>query len=62
VEFAVANIRDIEWKDSSFDNLQLPEGKKDDIRALAEFYLHRPSDYTPDFVDGKGQGGAFLLQ
>jgi hypothetical protein len=33
VEFAVANIRDIEWSSSSFDDVKIPEAQEATLGA-----------------------------
>jgi len=63
VEFAVADIKDIEWSSSLFDCLVLPDDHKEVITALAEARTGRvPSVPFDDFVAGKGRGLNVLLQ
>ncbi|KAF2182673.1 P-loop containing nucleoside triphosphate hydrolase protein [Zopfia rhizophila CBS 207.26] len=61
LEFAVANISDVEWNPSSFDLLRIPDGKKRAVLALSESYLHQRSEHAFDFVAGKGQGRVLPL-
>lgn len=62
VEFAVANIIDVEWSQASFDDVKIPEKQKRPIGALASTYLHRePGDGVADLVRGKGRGVNFPL-
>ena len=63
MEFAVANIRDIQWSSAPFDNVRIPDEKKAIVQALTESYLNRgPNDSFDDFIEGKGRGLVFLLQ
>lgn len=63
MEFAVANIRDINWKPLPFDDVRIPEEKKKIIRSLTQAFLNRdPDGGFDDFVEGKGRGLNFLLQ
>jgi hypothetical protein len=62
VEFAVANISNIEWSPSSFEDVKIPEAQKKPIWALTQTYLNRaPGDGFRDLVQGKGRGVNFLL-
>ena len=62
VEFAVVNIRAIEWSQSSFDNVKIPEAQKRPILGLTATDLGRkPENTLTDLVPGKGQGINFLL-
>ncbi|KAK0628680.1 P-loop containing nucleoside triphosphate hydrolase protein [Bombardia bombarda] len=62
LEFAVANICDVEWNPSSFDDVRIPESQKMPILALTKTYLQRtPEDGFKDLVQGKGRGINFLL-
>ncbi|OJD16913.1 hypothetical protein AJ78_02950 [Emergomyces pasteurianus Ep9510] len=62
-EFAISNIRLIDWSQpSSFDHLEIPKEKKTMIQTMVE--SHRPgSDISSfdDIVVGKGRGLIFLL-
>jgi hypothetical protein len=63
VEFAVADIRDIEWSPSLFDHLTIPDEDKEIIIALAESRTGRvPGCTFDDFVTGKGRGLNVLLK
>ena len=63
VEFAVADINDIDWSSSPFDCLTIPNEQKEVIIALAEIRLGLvPSIPFDDFVAGKGRGLNVLLQ
>ncbi|KAK0637179.1 P-loop containing nucleoside triphosphate hydrolase protein [Bombardia bombarda] len=62
LEFAVANISDVEWSQASFDDVKIPEEQKKPIWALTSTYLNRaPGDGLTDLVRGKGHGINFLL-
>jgi len=63
VEFAIANTRDIQWASAPFDNLRIPDDKKEIIQGLTESHLNRgTNDSFDDFIEGKGRGLIFLLQ
>ena len=63
MEFAVGNIRDIQWGSAPFGNVRIPDEKKAIVQALTESYLNRgPDDSFDDFIEGKGRGLVFLLQ
>jgi hypothetical protein len=62
VEFAVSDIRDIEWNSEPFERLTIPDQKKQLIRAVAVSRVSRESHSFDDFVRGKGQGLVVLLQ
>jgi hypothetical protein len=59
-EFAVADIKEIEWSSLPFDCLSIPEEQRDIIMALMEARLD-PSVAFNDFVAGKGKGINILL-
>ncbi len=62
-EFAVADIKDINWNPAAFAQLAIPTKKKEVIQALAEAHTSRETEYTfDDFVVGKGLGLIILLQ
>ncbi|EEH40126.2 hypothetical protein PAAG_08975 [Paracoccidioides lutzii Pb01] len=62
-EFAISNIRPIDWSQlSSFDHLEIPKEKKIMIQMMVESY--RPGSEISSFDDivvGKGRGLIFLL-
>jgi hypothetical protein len=62
VEFAVADITDIDWNRSLFDRLAISASHRNIIRALAASHMkqvpHHPFD---DFVAGKGRGLIMLF-
>lgn len=60
-EFAVADIREIEWSSLPFDCLSIPEEQRDVIMALVEARLD-PSVEFDDCIVGKGKGINMLLQ
>ena len=60
-EFAVADIKEIEWSSLPFDCLSIPEEQRDVIMALVEARSD-PSVAFDDFVAGKGKGINMLLQ
>jgi hypothetical protein len=54
-EFAINDIKDIEWHPKAFDRLQMPERKKKAIRSLAKAHIRRASTNSfNDFIVGKG--------
>ena len=62
-EFAVADIKDINWNPAAFAQLAIPSKQKEVIQALTEAYTSRGPDYTfDDFIVGKGLGLIVLLQ
>ncbi|KAF7186195.1 hypothetical protein HII31_12437 [Pseudocercospora fuligena] len=62
LESAVANIAEIQWMPSSFDNLTLPPGQKRVVHALCHAHLIRACDQAfDDFIIGKGRGLVILL-
>ena len=63
MEFAVADIEDIQWSSSPFDCLTIPDDQREVVIALAESRLGLiPSVPFDDFVAGKGRGLNILLQ
>jgi putative sterol carrier protein len=63
VELAVADIKEIDWKQAALDDLHIPAKKKKAARALSEDYVKRASTNAfNDVVKGKGQGFSVLLQ
>lgn len=62
-EFAVADIKDIDWNPAAFAQLAIPTEQKEVIQALAEAHTSRETEHTfDDFVAGKGLGLIILLQ
>ena len=69
-EYAVDDIRPIEWSTLPFDCLTIPARKKEVIVAVAQKHLGRMCETesvgTPnafdDVVEGKGRGINILLQ
>ena len=62
-ELAIADIREIDWKQAALDDLHIPPKKKKAVRALSEAHVKRASTNTfDDVVEGKGQGFYVLLQ
>ncbi|PMD60205.1 P-loop containing nucleoside triphosphate hydrolase protein [Hyaloscypha bicolor E] len=62
VEFAVADIKEIEWSSAPFDCLTLPDEQKETIMAVTETEASRDPDHEfDDFVNGKGRGVIVLL-
>lgn len=63
MEFAIVDIKDIDWNPTSFAQLAIPSRQKEVIQALAEAHISRGSDCTfDDFVVGKGLGLIIFLQ
>jgi hypothetical protein len=62
VEFAIADIEDINWSSAPFHCLTIPEEHKEVLIALAETRLSLvPSVTFDDVVTGKGRGLNVLL-
>jgi hypothetical protein len=63
VELAVADIKEIGWKQAALDDLHVPLRMKKAVRALSEAHVQRASmNRFDDVVEGKGQGFNILLQ
>jgi hypothetical protein len=63
VELAIADIKEIDWKQAALDDLHIPARKKKAVQALSEAHIKRASTNTfDDVVEGKGQGFNVLLQ
>jgi hypothetical protein len=63
VELAIADIKEIDWKQAALDDLHIPVKKKKAVRALSEAHVKRASTNAfNDVVKGKGQGFNVLLQ
>jgi hypothetical protein len=62
VEFAVSDIRNIDWNPESFERLTVPDKQKELIRTVAASHVNRETCSFDDFVRGKGQGLLVLLQ
>ncbi len=62
MEFAVANISDIEWSRSSFDDVKILESQKKFIWGPVKTYLGQESQGGfEDLIQGKGGGMNFLF-
>ena len=62
-EFAVADIKEINWNPAAFAQLAIPTKQKEVVQALAEAHTSRETEYTfDDFVAEKGRGLIILLQ
>jgi hypothetical protein len=62
-EFPVADIKDIEWSNSLFNCLSIPDEQRDVIMALAETHMGEAQEVPfDDIVAGKGRGLIILLQ
>jgi hypothetical protein len=60
---AVADIKEINWKQTALDDLHIPAKKKKAVQALSEAHIKRASTNAfDDVVEGKGQGFNVLLQ
>ncbi|PMD60368.1 uncharacterized protein K444DRAFT_642994 [Hyaloscypha bicolor E] len=58
-EFAINDIRDIEWQPEALSHLQIPQKKKKAIHVLLEAHIKRASSDSlsfDDFIIGKGLG------
>lgn len=60
MHFEIDSIRDIQWNDSAFNNLVLPEGYKKLLLAFAKSQ-RASSQVFDDVVRGKGRGIVMLL-
>ncbi|KAK1232480.1 hypothetical protein PQX77_004382 [Marasmius sp. AFHP31] len=54
LEFDVEKIRPVQWNQEAFENLVLPDDRKDLLQALVEAH-HRELGFD-DFIKGKGHG------
>ncbi|KAL2376051.1 hypothetical protein RJZ90_007765 [Blastomyces dermatitidis] len=62
MEFAVADLGQVEWSSAPFENLKIPSQQRDTLLALAKTHLSLvPSVPFDDFVTGKGRGLNVLL-
>ncbi|KFY48964.1 hypothetical protein V495_00869 [Pseudogymnoascus sp. VKM F-4514 (FW-929)] len=62
LEFAVADISEISWNESLFNQVAIPSSSKKLIEALTTFQSGGQAKYTfDDFVEGKGRGLIMLL-
>ncbi|OBT39802.1 hypothetical protein VE00_09661 [Pseudogymnoascus sp. WSF 3629] len=62
LEFAVADILEISWNGSLFNQVAIPSRSKKLIEALTTFQSGGQAKYTfDDFVEGKGRGLIMLL-
>jgi hypothetical protein len=60
---AVTDIKEIDWKQATLDDLHIPARKKKAVQALSEAHVKRASTNAfDDVVEGKGQGFNVLLQ
>jgi hypothetical protein len=62
VEFAVEDIREIDWNPEPWERLAIEEGKKEMIHALARSHVNGDMDDFDDIVRGKGRGLVMLFQ
>ena len=63
-EFAVDDIKDIEWQPEALSHLQIREKVKRAIQALLEAHIKRASTNSfsfDDFIAGKGMGFNVLM-
>ncbi|EDN06485.1 predicted protein [Histoplasma mississippiense (nom. inval.)] len=61
-EFAIDNIRKIDWLPEAFDRLVLPAGRKDIVMALGESRMGEGKEGRfDDFITNKGRGLIVLL-
>ena len=57
IEFAVANVKDIEWNKNAFRHLELAEDQKRVLEALVELQLGPEYNASYDnLITGKEQG------
>ncbi|OJD27687.1 hypothetical protein ACJ73_00915 [Blastomyces percursus] len=61
-EFAIDNIREIQWSQGIFDKLVLSQDRKEVIMAVTERHIGEGRDKSfDDFIRGKGRGLIVLL-
>jgi hypothetical protein len=59
---AVANIKEINWKQAALNDLHISPKKKKAVQALSEAHVKRSSTNAfDDVIEGKGQGFNVLL-
>jgi len=58
--FYVAGFKDIEFRETAFESLVIPQDKKDLISSLIKIQDNEPIQFD-DFIEGKGKGLIFLL-
>lgn len=62
-EFAVEKVAEIQFSDTPFDMLSIPEDKKRVIKSLTESRVRTTTEGKfDDIIEGKGQGVIILLQ
>jgi hypothetical protein len=62
-EFAVEKVAEIQFSDTPFDMLAIPEDKKRVIKSLTESRVRATTEGKfDDIIEGKGQGVIILLQ
>jgi hypothetical protein len=62
-EFAVEKVAAIQFSDTPFDILKIPEDKKKVIKSLTESRVRATTKGKfDDTIEGKGQGVIILLQ
>ncbi|KAI0966031.1 P-loop containing nucleoside triphosphate hydrolase protein [Xylaria arbuscula] len=59
-EFNIDDIQDVEWDETPYNNLVLPEGERDLVMAFAD-HPRRSTRGFDDFVAHKGEGIIILL-
>lgn len=62
MEFAVSDIRNIDWNPESFERLTIPDKQKELVQVVVASHVNRETCSFDDFVRGKGQGLVVLLQ
>lgn len=61
LEFSVSSIKEIEWNETAFDSLVLPDGQKSIVKALVESHKYEAARTIDDVVQGKGKGLVAVL-
>jgi len=62
-EFAITNIKDIDWNALAFKSLVINEDKKIVLQGLVKSYQSRSRKLKfNNIIKGKGKGLVFLLQ
>ena len=63
LEFAVADVEEIQWNSSTFDGLTIPKARREILLALAKAHTgHFAGPRFDDVVARKGRGLIVLLQ
>ncbi|KAF2109978.1 hypothetical protein BDV96DRAFT_528794 [Lophiotrema nucula] len=56
LEFSLSGIADIQWNDTAFDSLVLPQTTKQNLRGLVSSHRFNAAKTIDDVIQGKGKG------